>query len=420
MMQLCRIALFLLFASPLNANLNVEVKSSSALLINAVNGKVLFAKNSDKIMNPASCTKLAFALYAIKFHKELFNKTLVCSFNALKALPESQKCKNNFGDAASYILETDASHMGLKVGEELTFYELLVATMVISADDASNVIAEAMGNGSIERCVEEVNRFVRSLGCKNTHFTNPHGLYHPDHVSTAEDLALLCQAAMKEPLLREMVKKASYVRPKTNKQESVPLKPTNRLLIKSSPYYSPYVVGVKTGYHRRAGCCLIAQAEKDGRSLISVTLQATSGERFKDTLNLFEAAFQEKRVKRTLFSAGPLSCSRKIPGSDQLLTTYSQDPLTLIYYPSEEPKISCRLIWDKVALPVKKGMAVGELELYTDDVCVKKVKFYAENDLKMTLLYSLKQHRQLILVGMIGLVVLALLVLFRKNRVAHR
>lgn len=419
-MQFCRIAVVLLLVSPLHAAVNVEVKSSSVLLINADNGKVLFAKNSDKIMNPASCTKLAFALYAIKFHKNLFNKTLVCSFNALKAMTEAQKCKNNFADVASYILETDASHMGLKIGEEMTFYELLVATMVISADDASNVLAEAMGNGSIEKCVEEVNRFVRSLGCKNTHFTNPHGLYHPDHVSTADDLALLCRVAMKEPLLREIVKKASYTRPQTNKQDSVPLRPTNRLLIKSSPYYTPYVMGVKTGYHRRAGCCLVAQAENEGRSLISVTLQASSAERFQDTINLFEAAFKEKKVRRTIFSAGPLTCSRKIAGSNQLLTTCSQEPLILTYYPSEEPKISCRLIWNKITLPIKRGISVGELELYADDACVQKVKFYAENDVKMTLLSTLKQYRQLILMGMIGLVLIVLLLLFRKNRVAHR
>ncbi len=77
------------------------------------------------------------------------------------------------------FLKQTLPHMGLKSRGRDAFYDLLEATMVISADDASNVIAEAMGNGSIEKCVEEVNRFVASLGCKYTHFTNPHGLPHP-------------------------------------------------------------------------------------------------------------------------------------------------------------------------------------------------------------------------------------------------
>src|SRR5262245_42849541 len=162
---------FLIFTSQvLYATLTVPTKSTSVILINGKTGKVLYEKDAAKVMYPGSCTKIAFALYAIKFHKALFNKRLVCSHNAVKSLPESKKSKNNFGSAASHILETDASHMGLKVGEELRFYDLLEATMIVSADDASNVLAEAMGNGSIEKCVKEVNQFLLSIGCKNTHF----------------------------------------------------------------------------------------------------------------------------------------------------------------------------------------------------------------------------------------------------------
>ncbi len=423
MMQCWRIGLFFLLFSTaqlLHATLNIAIESPSALLINAANGKVLFAKNASQSMYPASCTKIAFALYAIKYHQDLFPKKLICSQNAVKAMPESQKSKNNFASVPSYVLETDASHMGLKVDEEMSFYDLLEATMVISGDDASNMIAEAMGNGSIEKCVEEVNRYILSLGCKNTHFTNPHGLHHPNHVSTAEDLALLCQEAMKEPLFRNMVKMSRYLRPGTNKQDPVFLRATNRLLVQGPSYYPP-ALGIKTGYHRRAGCCLAAQAEKNERSLISVILQAkTSADRFQDTQKLFEAAFQETKVRNTFFEPGPQSFSRKIEKGDVVLKTYTQEPLMITYYPSEKPEISCQLIWNKVPLPIKKGTVVGTLVLYADHEVVQQAKLYAINDVRATFFHTLKQLlNPMILMGLTGLVGLLILVI-RKGRVMQR
>lgn len=395
-MPIYRIVIFFFVFSGvhfLQATLQIDIGSTSGILINAENGKVLFEKNASKIMYPASCTKIAFALYAIKFHQDLFQKKLLCSSNALKAISESQKSKNNFANVPSHVLESDASHMGLKVGEELLFYDLLTATMVVSGDDASNVLAEEMGGGSIEKCVTDVNHYLRSIGCKNTHFTNPHGLHHPNHVSTAEDLALLCQEAMKEPLFREMVKMTRFKRPDTNKQASVYLQQTNRLMIKSSPYYYPHAVGVKTGTHRRAGSCLTAQAEKNGRSLIAVTLQAEKGgERYEDVKKLFEAAFQEKQVMRTLIPAGTQPFSRKFEGGDQPLTTFIQDALTLTFYPSEEPEMRCQLAWKNLSLPIEKGEVVGELLLYADNVLMQKATLFASNDVKATFFHSLKQQ----------------------------
>lgn len=277
--------------------------------------------------------------------------------------------------------------------------------MVVSADDASNMIAEAMGNGSIEKCVEDVNRYLLSIGCKNTHFTNPHGLHHPNHVSTAEDLALLCQEAMKEPLFREMVKKARFERPLTNKQEAVLLRPTNRMLVKGAHYYAP-TIGIKTGYHRRAGYCLAAQADKEGRSLIAVVLQAKTGaERFQDTKKLFEAAFQEKEVSRILLAAGLKSFSRKIPGGNQILNTYTQEPMTLSYYPSEEPKTRGQVTWGDIKPPIKKGTSVGEVVLYVGDKPVQKVKLYAANPVKMTFFHTIKKKMHIImLIGITALI----------------
>lgn len=412
MLRTATILFFVSLRSFLYPELHVDIESTSGLLINGTNGKVLFTKNASKQMYPASCTKIAFALYAIKFHKDLFDTKLVASQNSVKALTEAQKSKNNFANIPSYVLETDASHMGIKVGEEFLFSDLLLATMIVSADDASNMIAEAMGNGSIEKCVDDVNRYMTSMGCKNTHFTNPHGLHHPEHVTTAEDLALLCREAMKEPLFREMVLLPRFQRPKTNKQAAVLLKQSNRLLLKDSEYYYPSAVGVKTGRHRRAGYCLVAQAEKDGRCLVSVTLQGkTNADRFKDTIKLFETGFQEEQIKKTFFAVGNQTFSLLIEGGTEPIATFTQEPLEISYYPSEKPKLTHQLMWSNVRVPITKGTSVGELVLFADNEKVNNVKLYAANDVQETFFFALKKFfTTKIIIGFIGLFgVLALL-----------
>lgn len=404
----------LLLGTQAHAALKVEIESDCALLINANNGKVLFAKNASQPMYPASCTKVAFALYAIKHHQRLFNQKLICSRNATKSLPESQKSRNNFNNVPSYVLETDASHMGLKVGEEMSFYNLLKASMVVSADDASNMIAETMGEGSIEKCVQDVNFYLTRIGCKNTHFTNPHGLHHPDHVTTAYDLALICREAMKEPLFAEMAKMTFFQRPKTNKQQAVTLRQTNRLLNKSSPFYYPYAAGIKTGYHRRAGHCLTAQAEKNGRNLISVILHGGKDQRFHDTKKLFDTAFQESIVKRAFFSPGPQSFERVLEEASSPIKTITKEPLTYSFYPSEEPAVSCQLVWQEVTIPLKKDSRVGELQLFVDGALYQKTELFAAHDVELNFWSAMRQHlNPSVLIGLIALI--ALLMLKRRR-----
>ncbi len=404
-MKLMKYIWFLLLPGLLSAALPIDVASKSALLINSKTGKVLYEKNASEKMYPASCTKIAFALYAIKFYKHLFDKRLICSHNAVKALSEAQKSKDNYNLVPSYVLEHDASHMGLKVGEEMRFYDLLEATMIVSADDASNVLAEVMGNGSIEKCVEDVNRFVRSLGCKNTCFKNPHGLHHPEHVTSAYDLALLCQEAMKEPLFCEIIKKTRFLRPKTNKQKEVHLATTNRLMMKNSPHYFPHAAGIKTGYHRRAGHCFATCANKGDRSLISVLFQSPSrDERFKDAKRLFEVAFSEMPITKTVIPAGKQSFQRKIPGAKAVLETVTTEPVVLSFYPSEEPEFRCELLWSDVELPLTKGALVGELHLYADGSLVKKATLYAANGVEKRFMLSMPM--------MIGIGVFVLLAVF--------
>lgn len=127
--------------------LSCSVAAESAILMNANNGKILFQKNAFQPRYPASITKIATGLYTVKFFSHLMNKRIICSREALKCVTEAEKCQGDYSKYPSHVLETDMSHMGLKVGEEMSFRDLLLGTMIVSGDDASNVIAETAGKG---------------------------------------------------------------------------------------------------------------------------------------------------------------------------------------------------------------------------------------------------------------------------------
>jgi serine-type D-Ala-D-Ala carboxypeptidase (penicillin-binding protein 5/6) len=402
--------------------LSCSVSAESAILMNADTGKILFEKNAHVPRYPASITKIATGLYTIKFFPHLMNQHVSCSQEALKCLTEAEKSKGNYSKYPSYILETDMSHMGLKVGEEMSFRDLLLGTMIVSGDDASNVIAETAGEGSIERFLQGMNEYLASLGLKNTRFLNPHGLHHPEHVSTAYDIALLTREALNDPHYMEIVKMSRFHRPQTNKQDPVTLQQTNKLIVKTSPQYYPYATSGKTGYHRRARHNLAATAEKDGRRLIAVVLSCEKRPNiFQDAKTLFQTAFQEEKRLRTILPDGPQKFQREVTGGITSASTYTQEPLAITYYPSEEPALRCQLVWHNVAAPLKRGDNLGELHLLADDVTVSKVALLSSVDVEMSYSYYLKQKfaavgsKPFLVIAIAGFILFALyFLLFRR------
>ncbi len=378
--------------------------------MNADTGKVIFAKNPHEPHYPASITKIATGLYTLKHYSHLLNKRIRCPQEALGCLTEAEKSKANYSKHPSYILETDMSHMGLKVGEEMLFRDLLHGTLVVSADDASNVIAHTAGNGSIESFMHGVNTYLARLGLKNTKFLNPHGLHHPEHVSTAYDIALLCREAMKDPVFSDILKLPSFNRPKTNKQPPTTLHQTNKLVVKTSPHYYPHALWGKTGYHRRARHNLASAAERNGRRLIAVVLNVDKrADIFHESRKLFEMAFAEVKLTKLLAPKGSQSFQYKAQGASGSVSTY--EPLQHAYYPSEEPKFSCQLVWDEVKAPIAKGQAVGKLQLFADGNRVQEVVLYAANPVDEMLSHKVMQKvsQHPILWSLLGLVLLGVI-----------
>lgn len=374
-------AVFSIWATPLKVN----VKARSAILINAETGAILYEKEARAISFPASTTKIATALFILDEKKVDLHQMVTVSAEALQYKPE-----NPTDETPAHWLVSDATMMHLVKGERVSMEALLHGLMLVSGNDAANVLAEAI-SGSVPRFMEELNQYIQTLGCQDTHFRNPHGYHHPQHVSTAYDLAFLTQRALRNAKFRELVSKQVYLKPKTNKQPAQEIKQWNGLIREGKHFYSK-AIGVKTGFHSFAQNTLVAAAEDQGRTLIAVVLGCPkSNDRYNDAKTLFEAAFAQKKIENILAPAGQ-AYSKILEGAKSKLLAVLSTPLSVSFYPAEEPKVKAFIHWNTLCLPIRKGQKVGEIHAIDErGTLLAKEELFAKENVSATFIFSLKQ-----------------------------
>lgn len=372
-------------------SLDFDIHADSVILMNADTGAVLYEKNGEKVQYPASLTKIATAIYTLKLRENKLDKMLTAEHEAVATVTEEEMVRSNYSMPA-YWLTRGTSHIGIKKGEELSLRDLLNGMMIASGGDASNMIALYIG-GTIPAFMEELNVYLKELGCKSTHLKNPHGLHHPQHVSSAYDMAILTKEALKNSTFREIVKTVRCQRPETNKQKATTLIQTNRLLRKGKFYYSK-AIGVKTGYTSKAKNNLVAAAKDGDRTLIAVLMNCDDREKmFLDAKRLFNEAFKEKKVSRKVFKAGPQKMTLSLKGAAKNIATYIKNDVVFDYYPKEEPKLKCLLKWDEVILPVERGQQVGALVFMDENERVTRSEsLYAKETVDYHLFHRLRQQ----------------------------
>lgn len=276
-----------------------DIRGEAAIVMNAETGEFLFEKNADEILYPASTTKIMTCLIALEYGK--LDKTVTVPKQITK-------------------LPKDSSLVPLKAGEKTKLRDLLYGLMLRSGNDAAVTIAVAV-SGSVSKFVDKMNQRARELGCTNTNFANPHGYHNKNHYSTARDLAIIAREAMKNTEFRKIVSTTSYTLPKTNKHKKRTLTTSDAMLLESSTHYYPYEIGIKTGYHSKAGQCFVGAAEKDGVTLISVTLKTSKSGRWTDTRRLMEYGF-------TVLGAGDMNAQNAFGGFD---TDDAQDDVADVF-----------------------------------------------------------------------------------------
>lgn len=233
-------------------------QATAAGLFDINDGSVIYAKNVHEKLNPASLTKVLTALCALKYGN--LDDVLTASENV-------------------YIKESGAVKLGLEAGDTMTLDQALHALILKSANDVAIMIAEYLA-GSVDGFADMMNDVATSLGATNSHFVNPHGLTDPNHYTTAYDLYLICNAAVKYDKFVEIVHTASYhsvYHDKNGKEKEINLSTTNAYL--KNEAWAPdnvTVIGGKTGTTNAAGSCLILYSrDQSGNPYISVILQAT-------------------------------------------------------------------------------------------------------------------------------------------------
>ncbi len=228
-----------------------EIHSEGAVLIEANTGNILFNKNAKVPMAPASTTKIMTAILVLE-NTKLTDKVLIG-----KNPPN-----------------VDGTAIGVKEGEEFTVEDLLYALLLESANDAAEALAEHI-SGTNENFAKLMNEKAKSIGCENTNFKNPSGLYEEGHVTTAYDLALMTREAYKNPVFLKMEDEPFYKIPPTNiTSETRWVNNKNSLILKGSKFFYEKCVGGKTGYTTLSRHTYTAIAEKDNQKLILAFLDA--------------------------------------------------------------------------------------------------------------------------------------------------
>ncbi len=392
-------------------NLEVQIETPYAVLVNAKTGKVLFDKRGNESVYPGSTTKIASALYVLKHAREKLDDIVVCSEEALRVVSEEVKAEK-MDLLPPYILELDGTTYNLRRKEKISLRELLYGSLIASGNDASNVAAEHVC-GNIDIFVKNMNEMIQLLGCKNTYFCNPHGLFHPDHKTTAYDMTVLAREALKYPLFKEIVKLPGYKRSKMN---------GNHLIRPDSKNFYPFAIGIKTGYTKKAKYNLVAAADNGVRELVvALHKSPSSNQRFQDAIALFEAAFNEKEVQRLMFAKEETLFKKEIQGAKGSLEAIMKEDFILNYFPSEEEEVTAKLEWKDLLLPIEKESVVAVLSLFTkeDGRFLAEKELFAKNSvhkkLSILLLEGLKDYFGYLIL----LVVLAAGYPFLRNKKAQ-
>ena len=358
----------------------IDIQAKAALLLDQNTGKIVYGKNEHEELYPASLTKIMTALLV------------------LRAVDEGKLTMDQSVTASESAFETlhdDGSSAGIKAGEILTVRQLLQCLLIVSANEAGTILAEAV-SGSVSAFVEEMNAEAEALGCENTHFVNPTGLHDPQHYTSAWDLSLIATEALKYPDFLTICDSIKEIIPATNLSPERVLRTTNYLLDtwRALGYRYRNAHGIKTGSTSDAGYCLVSSAEKGELRFLSVVMGCervvdASGKAdvksFSETKRLFEWGFENFSYK-TVQSVNDMLAS--------LPVTLSQETNSVVLHPAEDVvvllpnvlsaddlKRVIRFEKESAEAPVQAGEVLAEAVLSYGDTEYAVIPLVALNDI---------------------------------------
>ncbi len=324
------------------------VSAKSAVLIDRLSGDVIYDKNKDERLPMASTTKIMTALVAIEN----------CDIDSIVTV-------------SAEAVGVEGSSLYLKENSSLTMRDLLYGLLLQSANDAAEQIALEV-SGSVCDFVELMNKKASELGLRDTHFTNPHGLPSEEHFTTAHELAIITSAAMNNSLFCEIV---------SSERKTITIDGEERLLVNHNKLLSSYdgAVGVKTGFTKTSGRCLVSSAERDGVSIIAVTLDAPDD--WRDHSEMLDYGFSVI-TRRCVAQARKIYFDLPIiSGNCSSVRCSNRDAVFLTL--KDDSKISIRIESDRFfPAPVNIGDALAQAVVSIDGKDVVYVPLYAEHSVE--------------------------------------
>ena len=317
----------------------ISIVGESAVLIDVTTGEILYEKNPDQPMYPASITKIMTVLLALE--KGNLDDIVTVSRNAMTQ---------------------EGTRIYLEEGEQVKVRELVYGTLLNSGNDSAIAIAEHLG-GTVEGFANMMNEKARELGMNSTHFVNPSGLPDENHVTTARDMGLLGTYALKNPIFQEIARSKFYDANWIGENVHAILQNHNRLL-----WEYPYSTGLKTGYTVISRSTIVASARKDDRDLIAVVLKSDPRAYYKDAIQLFDYGYtntsllpilQMKEKTTSLYETTIHYIPKENPST--VVIDGQMPALQMIEKFNPEKETS---IFDQIL--IHKGETIGKVEILKD------------------------------------------------------
>jgi len=389
-----------------------NILAKAALLMDADTGTVVYAKNEHEELYPASLTKIMTALLVLE---------------AVDAGKLSMDQQITAQPTAFVGLSDDGSTANIQPGEVMSVENLLYCMLVVSANEACDILAEAV-SGSVSAFVDAMNLRAKELGCENTHFVNPNGLHDPRHYTSAWDLYLITSAAMAHDDFMAICDTAAITIPATNLSKERALYTTNHLLSnwRVIGYRNTEAHGIKTGSTSEAGYCLVSSAIRGSLHFVSVVLGAERTEQngvgnlrsFSETTRMFNYGFDNFTYKTVVEAAEeiqevPVALSK----TDHVTVHPAQDTEALLPRGlSASDLVRTVDVPESVDAPVAAGDRLGTLTLSYGDITYATVDLLASFDVEasrlQTLWRDIQEFFSRTIVRVIGVILLLLLVLF--------
>lgn len=347
-------SVFRLPVSAARYQLPFEVNARAYLLASLDTGEIIFEKNIHERYDPASLTKLLTAYTAYQYVDD-FENTMVT--------------------APRYVYDElfglNSSTADIRQGEILSVKDLIYAMMLPSANEAASIVADYIGNGDITNFCMMMNNEARKLGCQNTNFSNPHGLFKDNHYTSAYDMYLIAKACYEIPGFMDIVTTNTYYMPANLKHASeYPIQNTNKMQVRTSPYYRSYVKGMKTGTLDYNNFVCTCQKNGENYMLVVIGAEFSGGETrpaFITTREIMDYFFESYSLRSANTLTFPVT---EVP------LKYSADADTLLVYadtqvmsilPNDADESSFQKVYnlpEYVGAPIAAGDVIGTVDYY--------------------------------------------------------